>query len=115
MINPHIPRSASVHLEELAVDGEMSADVTLEHVITWLGQTLFEAPPEFPQLVRDTSGWQGYSYPARLSMSEDEDAWVFGWRLRDFEFSQLEQRAQHLERRSLGAPELNATFEWSRQ
>ena len=115
VINPHIPRGASVQLEEWTVDDEVSADVTLEQMITWLGQTLFEAPPAFPQLAEDSSGWEGYSHPARLSRSEGDDAWVFGWRLRDFELSQRELRAQHLERRSLEAPELNATFAWSRQ
>ena len=114
-VTPHIPRGASVEMEEWVIDDEVSADPTLEQLVTWLGDTLFESAPSYPLLAEDSSGWEGYSHPAHLGLDKSETSWALTWRLRDFELSQLEARAQHLKSRLESSALAQASFEWSRQ
>lgn len=114
-VEPHISRGASVTMEEWGVEGEVQADSTLEQLSSWLGKILFDKAPDYPQLAEDSSGWEGYSHPAQLRLSENEGRWTLTWRLRDFDLSHLEVRASYIESQLTSSGIAETTFEWSRQ
>ena len=112
-VEPHISRGASLSMEEWQVEEEPSADSSLEYLVDCLNTILFESNFSYPLLAEDSSGWQGYSHPAQLSVNDE--SWTLSWRLRDFELEQLINRATDLEQ-SFNLDEVtNGSFEWSRQ
>ena len=112
-VKPHIPRGASVSMEEWQVENPPSADLGLENMVNSLGKVLFDSKFAYPLLAEDSSGWEGYSHPAQLSLKNE--AWTLTWRLRDFELEQLKTRATDLEQYYTLNNQSDAFFEWSRQ
>ena len=115
-VEPHIPRGGSVLFEEWISEDDITSDLTLEHLVSWLANTLFDNTLPYPLLAEDSSGWEGYSHPAQLQLDQNSQTWTLAWRLRDFERAQLEERADWIERQLSGAEGLStASFQWSKQ
>ena len=114
-VHPHIPRGASVSMEEWQVKKPPHADPCLENVLSYLRETLFTSNFTYPLLAEDSKGWEGYSHPAQLSLNQEEQTWELAWRLRDFDLLQLCQRATDLEQSAQQSEHIQGTFEWSRQ
>ena len=66
-VEPHIPRGASVSMEEWQVKQNPSADLSLENMVNSLGKVLFDSKLLTHYYLEDSSGWEGYSHPAQLS------------------------------------------------
>ncbi len=114
-VKPHIPKGASLSLDEWETQKVIKADPSLEAMATYLAQTLFESDHQYPLLAEDSKGWEGYSHPAQLSLNQAQGSWALTWRLRDFDLAQLEQRAKDVQQSVTLNPRLKASFSWSRQ
>jgi len=117
LIDPHLPSGASYRFEETPLERQeagLSADPSLERVLSWLNEVLFQSSAPWPLLAEDSQGWEGYSHPADLSLSTgDSRGWRLTWRVRDFERAGIEARVSWLQER---AERLSgARFEWAHQ
>ena len=93
VVGPHVPRGASVRFEEAAPSPR---DASLERLFSHLSALMWSPPSgePAPLWAEDSSGWEGYSHPFRLSRVGE--AWELRFRVRDFDAHALEARGAAL-------------------
>ena len=99
VVGPHVPRGASWSV--VPCEGPATPTTAAAQVVAWVGKFL-GSNPGFTLAAEDSEGFDGYSQPYRALPSSHD--MLLDVRLRDFDPTQLERRADHVRSLALQRP-----------